>query len=93
MVGLHSDGASVIASFRVYPTQNYTLDQASLSLIQQNRVLLQRKEPRVSFPDKFDGTRFKCQGFINQIKLITVLQTERYSTEEARVGLVRTLLT
>ena len=33
------------------------------------------------------------QGFVNQIKLITVLQPACYSTEESRVGLVGTLLT
>src|SRR4028118_1685606 len=56
-------------------------------------MVQQRKEPRVSLPDKFDRTRSKFCGFVNQIRLITALQAERYPTEESRVGLVGTLLT
>jgi hypothetical protein len=90
MAGLHSDGASVIAPSRVYQPQNSAPEGATLPSIQQDPAVLQRKEPRVSLPDKFDGTRSKFRGFVNQIRLITVLQPERYSTEEALVG---TLLT
>jgi hypothetical protein len=93
MAGLHSDGASVIAPSRVYQPQNSALEEATLPSIQQDPAVLQRKEPRVSLPDKFDGTRSKFRGFVNQIRLITILQPERYPTEEARVGLVGTLLT
>jgi hypothetical protein len=93
MAGLHSDGASVIAPSRVYQPQNSAPEEATLPSIQQDPAVLQRKEPRVSLPDKFDGTRSKFRGFVNQIRLITVLQPERYPTEEARVGLVGTLLT
>ena len=28
------------------------------------------KEPRIGLPDKFDGTRSKFRGFVNQIQLI-----------------------
>lgn len=51
------------------------------------------KEPQVSLPEKFDGTRSKFRGFINQVRLITILQPQRYPTDVARVGLVGTLLT
>jgi hypothetical protein len=51
------------------------------------------REPRVSLPEKFDGTRSKFQGFVNQVRLITILQLERYPTEQLRVGLVGILLT
>ena len=33
-------------------------------------------EPKISLPDKFDGTRKHYQGFINQIKLIIQLQPQ-----------------
>ena len=55
--------------------------------------MLQRKWPRVSLPDKFDGTHYKFRGFVNQIGLITTLQPERSPMKEAHVGLVGTLLT
>ena len=60
---------------------------------QDNLHIQQRKEPRISMPEKFDGTRSKFRGFINQVQLITILQPERYPTEESKVGLVGTLLT
>ena len=93
MAGLHNEGAFVIAPSRVYHDQNSALDEASLPSSQQNLVMLQRKEPQVSIPDKFDGTHPKFRGFLNQIISITVLQPERYPTEEARVRLVGTLFT
>ena len=93
MAGLHNDGASGIASSRIHQSQTTPPEEAAIPLVQQNPMIQQRKEPRVSLPDKFDGTRSKFRGFVNQIRLITVLQPERYPTEEARVGLVGTLLT
>jgi hypothetical protein len=59
----------------------------------QHVETLRIKEPRISLPDKFDGTRSKFRGFVNQIQLITFLQPQRYPTDESRVGLVGTLLT
>jgi hypothetical protein len=38
------------------------------------------REPRISLPKKFDRTRSKFQGFINQVQFITFLQSERYPT-------------
>ena len=51
------------------------------------------KEPRVSLPKKFNYTRSKFQGFVNQVQLITILQPQRYPTDATHVGLVGTLLT
>lgn len=50
------------------------------------------KEPRIGLPDKFDGTRSKFRGFVNQIRLIIRMQPLRYPTEETQVGLIGTLL-
>ena len=36
-------------------------------------------EPKVSLPEKFDGTRSHFRGFINQIRLIIRLQPQRYA--------------
>ena len=49
-------------------------------------------EPKVSLPDMFDGTRARFRGFINQIKLIILLQPQRYSDDFRQVGLIGTLL-
>ena len=51
------------------------------------------KEPRVSLPEKFDNTHSKFWGFVNQVRLITILQPQRYPTDATRMGLVGTLLT
>jgi hypothetical protein len=51
------------------------------------------REPRVSLSEKFYGTRSKFRGFINQVRLITILQPESYPTEQSGVGLVGTLFT
>jgi hypothetical protein len=70
--------------------QASTSKEAVAPLFEETRSL---KEPRVSLPEKFDGTRSKFRGFVNQVRLITFLQPQRYPTEESRVGLVGTLLT
>ena len=69
MAGLHNDGASRIAPSRVYQPQSSAAEEAALHLVRQDPVVLQQKEPRVSLPDKFDGTRSKFRGFVNQIRL------------------------
>lgn len=50
------------------------------------------KEPRIGLPDKFDGTRSKFRGFVNQIRLLIRMQPLRYPTGEIQVGLIGTLL-
>ena len=51
------------------------------------------REPNVSLLDKFDGTRSRLRGFINQIRLIIHLQPRCYSDDFRRVRLIGTLLT
>ena len=51
------------------------------------------REPRISLPKKFDDTRSKFWGFVNQVWLITILQSKRYPSAQLWVGLVGTLLT
>jgi len=86
---LHNHGAQS----RIHQPQTPAPEEAALPLVRQDPSIQQRKEPRISLPDKFDGTRSKFRGFVNQIRLITALQPDRYPTEESRVGLVGTLLT
>lgn len=90
---IHNDGASGIAQSRVHQLQTSVPGEVVSAIVQQVPLVQPQKEPRVSLPDKFDGTRSKFRGFVNQIRLITVLQPQRYPTEESRVGLVGTLLT
>ena len=91
MTCFHNNGASIIAPFRAYHAQNF--EEVTLPSIQQDPVVLQRNEPWINLHDKFDGTRSKFWGFVNQLRLITVLQLERYPTEETHDGLVGTLQT
>ena len=51
------------------------------------------QDPKVSLPDKFDGTRSKYRGFVNQLRLIFQLQPDRYPDGRTQVGLLGTLLT
>ena len=51
------------------------------------------KEPKISLPAKFDGSRAHFRGFINQVRLVIQMHPTRYPTDSSRVGLVGTLLT
>ncbi len=50
-------------------------------------------EPKISLPEKFDGTRVKFRGFVNQVRLIMQLHLRRYFDDTIRVGFIGTLLT
>lgn len=82
---LHNNATSKVTQSKSQLTPASTFEDVLLTQ--------QCKKSRVSFLEKFDGTCFKFQGFVNQIQLMTILQFEHYPIEESRVGLVRTLLT
>ena len=50
------------------------------------------REPKISLPAKFDGTRSLFRGFLNQVHLVIQLYPNQYPTNVACVGLVGTLL-
>ncbi len=50
-------------------------------------------EPQISLPKKFDGTRLKFRGFVNQVRLIMQLHPRHYFDDTTHVGFVGTLLT
>ena len=50
------------------------------------------KEPKISLPARFDGTRSQFRGFLNQVRLVIQMHPTRYPTQASRVGLVGTLL-
>jgi len=52
-----------------------------------------RPRPKISLPEKFDGTRHRFRGFINQVRLVIQLHPDVYATEINQVGLIGTLLT
>jgi hypothetical protein len=70
------------------------LELVVLSLRQQastSQTLI--KEPKISLPAKFDGTRSQFRGFLNQVRLVINMHPNRYPNDASRVGLVGTLLT
>ena len=50
------------------------------------------REPRIALPEKFDGTRSKFRGFINQVQLAIELQPQSYPTPGSQVRFIGTLL-
>ncbi len=50
-------------------------------------------EPKISLPEKFDGTCLKFRGFVSQVRLIMQLHPRRYFDGTTRVGFIGTLLT
>ena len=45
------------------------------------------KEPNLSMPEKFDGSRTKFFGFENQVRLFIKMQPHRFSTQISQVSL------
>ena len=70
------------------------LELVVLSLRQQGSTShISIKEPKISLPAKFDGTRSQFRGFLNQVRLVINMHPNRYPSDASRVGLVGTLLT
>ena len=68
--------------------------EATIVAMQQQGSSTQgiHKEPKISLPMKFDGTRSQFRGFLNPIRLVIQMHPSRYPTNASRVGLVGTLL-
>ena len=49
-------------------------------------------EPTVSLPPKFDGNKYNCRDFINQVKLIFQMHPKKFPNDDVRVGFIGTLL-
>jgi len=49
--------------------------------------------PKISLPDKFDGSRRNLRAFLNQVRLVVRMQPDRYPDDERQVGLLGSLLT
>jgi hypothetical protein len=43
-------------------------------------------EPQINLPKKFDGTRIKFRGFVNQVRLIMQLHPRRYFVGTLLIG-------
>ena len=50
------------------------------------------REPKIGLPEKFDGTRSKFRGFINQVQLVIELQPQSFPTPGSQVRFIGTLL-
>lgn len=74
--------------------ENIQLRKASTrqQAVQVNTMAAGTKEPKVSLPEKFDGTRSKFRGFVQQVKLFLRLSPSQYSDDFTKVGLIGTLL-
>ncbi|KAI2649284.1 Retrotransposon-derived protein PEG10 [Labeo rohita] len=49
-------------------------------------------EPRLAFPEKFDGTATKCKGFLLQCSPFVNQQPHLYPTDECKISFVTSLL-
>ena len=58
----------------------------------QVRLPAPTPEPRISLPERFDGTRSQFRGFVNQLRLLFCLQPNHYPTGTSQVGLIGSLL-
>jgi hypothetical protein len=68
--------------------------KSAIEALQQVKVEGQGivKEPKISLPAKFDGSKAHFRGFINQMRLAIQMHPMRYPMDSSRVGLVGTLL-
>jgi hypothetical protein len=84
---------SILTALQLLEEDNKAIRQENTSL-RETLVHNQKHhaEPKVSLPEKFDGTRSKFRGFINQVRLVIKMQPTRYPNEVVQVGFLASLL-
>ena len=57
--------------------------EATIVVMQQHGPSMQgiHKEPKISLPVKFDGTRLQFREFLNQVRLVIEMHPSRYPTD------------
>ncbi|KAH6596910.1 hypothetical protein BASA50_004845 [Batrachochytrium salamandrivorans] len=104
MASLEDIASSLSARLKLLEGENKILKvDAQESRAIANRAILEHTatnstpisilEPKASLPDKFDGTRRKFRGFINQLELVFQLQASRYDTDRKKIAMLGTLMT
>ena len=66
-------------------TQRVHQLEAALITLRQQALQAQNstKEPKISLPSKFDGTRSQFRGFLNQVRLVFQMHPTQYPTYSA----------
>ena len=54
--------------------------ESTIIVLQQQRGEGHIKEPKISLPAKFDGSRAHFRGFLNQVRLVIQMHPTRYPT-------------
>jgi hypothetical protein len=85
----------VIVAFKHIQQKNQSFRE-SITHLQGNQTLTtfgnNLKEPRINLPDKFDSTRSKFRGFVNQVHFTIQRHQHCYSNDRTQVGFIGTLL-
>jgi len=84
----HLQQENVVLRDLVTPLQNQPPPPAPVLLA----LAMVAPEPKISLPEKFNGTRLKFRGFVSQVRLIMQLHPRRYFDDTTRVGFIGTLL-
>src|ERR1035438_2378337 len=97
------DFNKLLAAFQQLQQDNIGLHNANKNLqsaVSQLQVSLQNtsqgpslyQAPKISLPDKFDGSKQKYRGFVNQVRLYIRMQPGQFPNGDSKVGLLGSLL-
>src|ERR1035441_10218198 len=97
------DFNKLLSAFQQLQQDNLGLHEANKNLqgaFSQLQVSIQNASqrppsnppPKISLPDKFDGSRSKYRGFVNQVRLYIRMQPGQFPNGDSKVGLLGSLL-
>jgi hypothetical protein len=90
---MHQRINELAAANDVLTEQNQTLAAHMKSHQEVPATEIPVKEPKITLPEKFDGSRAKFRGFINQLKLTFQMAPSRYATDQVKIATLGSLLT
>ncbi|KAI2649877.1 Transposon Tf2-6 polyprotein [Labeo rohita] len=91
--GLQAECATLRSDLTALQADHDDLAAAPASPVEPVRQLSPASHPKISLPDKWDGSGTRCDVFLTNLNLIFEFQPSRYPTDRSRIALLTSLLT
>ncbi|KAL0188416.1 hypothetical protein M9458_015515, partial [Cirrhinus mrigala] len=91
--GLRAECAILRSDFTALQADHDDLAAAQIPPAEPIRQIPPSNQPKISLPDKWDGSGTRCDVFLTNLSLVFEFQPSRYPTDRSRIALLTSLLT
>ncbi|KAL0147882.1 hypothetical protein M9458_056803 [Cirrhinus mrigala] len=91
--GLRAECAILRSDLTTLQADHDDLAAAQIPPAEPIRQIPPSNQPKISLPDKWDGSGTRCDVFLTNLSLVFEFQPSRYPTDRSRIALLTSLLT